>query len=79
MVGPVYDSCLPPGQEKGLVTRKTVKAGDGLAVHLAPGGGAAGDIRRGQTLHIKLELSDLAEAVLLPIDGFWESTGGSSC
>ena len=35
------------------------------------------DIRRGQTLHIKLELGDLAEAVLLPSGGFWEATGGN--
>jgi len=35
------------------------------------------DIRRGQTLHIKLELGDLAEAILLPSGGFWEATGGN--
>lgn len=35
------------------------------------------DIRRGQTLHIKLELGDLSEAVLLPSGGFWEATGGN--
>jgi HlyD family secretion protein len=35
------------------------------------------DIRRGQTLHIKLELGDPAEAVLLPSGGFWEATGGN--
>jgi len=40
-------------------------------------GAAPPDIRRGQTLHIKLELSDLSEAVLLPSGGFWESTGGN--
>jgi len=40
-------------------------------------GAAPPDIRRGQTLHIKLELGDLAEAVLLPSGGFWESTGGN--
>ena len=35
------------------------------------------DIRRGQTFHIKLELGDLADAVLIPSGGFWEATGGN--
>lgn len=33
-------------------------------------------IRRGQTLHIRLELGDLSEAVLVPRGGFWQKTGG---
>jgi len=33
-------------------------------------------IRRGQTLHIRLELGDLAEAILLPRGGFYQKTGG---
>ena len=33
-------------------------------------------IRRGQTLHIRLELGDLSEAVLLPRGGFFQKTGG---
>jgi len=33
-------------------------------------------IRRGQTLHIKLELGDLEEAVLLARGGFYQKTGG---
>jgi HlyD family secretion protein len=33
-------------------------------------------IRRGQTLHIRLELGDLSEAVLLPRGGFYQKTGG---
>lgn len=33
-------------------------------------------IRRGQTLHIRLELGDLAEALLLPRGGFYQKTGG---
>jgi HlyD family secretion protein len=33
-------------------------------------------IRRGQTLHIRLELGDLEEAVLLPRGGFFQKTGG---
>jgi HlyD family secretion protein len=33
-------------------------------------------IRRGQTLHIRLELGDLSEAVLLPRGAFHQKTGG---
>ena len=33
-------------------------------------------IRRGQTLHIRLELGDLEEAILLPRGGFYQKTGG---
>jgi len=32
---------------------------------------------RGQTLHIRLELSDVSEAVLLPRGGFYQATGGN--
>lgn len=35
------------------------------------------DLRRGQTLHIRLQLGDMAEAVLLPRGGFWDRTGGN--
>ena len=35
------------------------------------------DIRRGQTLHIRMELDDLTEAVLLPRGGFHQTTGGN--
>jgi HlyD family secretion protein len=41
-----------------------------------PGPQAPG-IRRGQTLHIRLELSDVAEALLLPRGGFFQKTGGN--
>jgi HlyD family secretion protein len=34
-------------------------------------------IRRGQTLHIRLELGDLSEAILLPNGGFFQKTGGN--
>jgi HlyD family secretion protein len=34
-------------------------------------------IRRGQTLHIRLELSDVTEAILLPTGGFYQTTGGN--
>lgn len=33
-------------------------------------------IRRGQTLRVRLELGDLSEAVLLPVGGFYGTTGG---
>jgi HlyD family secretion protein len=33
-------------------------------------------IRRGQTLHIRLNLSDLKEAILLPKGGFYQQSGG---
>ncbi len=33
-------------------------------------------IRRGQTLHIRLELGNLEEAILLPQGGFYQTTGG---
>jgi HlyD family secretion protein len=35
------------------------------------------DIRRGQTLHIRLELGDVAEAVLVAKGGFYQATGGN--
>lgn len=34
------------------------------------------DIRRGQTLRLKLELGDLSRAVLLPAGGFFQASGG---
>jgi len=34
------------------------------------------DIKRGQTLHIRLELGNLSTAVLLPQGGFYQKTGG---
>ncbi len=38
---------------------------------------APADLRRGQTLHIRLQLGDVSEAVLLARGGFWEATGGN--
>jgi HlyD family secretion protein len=34
-------------------------------------------IRRGQTVHIRLQLSDVSEEVLLPRGGFYQNTGGN--
>lgn len=39
--------------------------------------GAPENIRRGQTLQVKLNLNDGAQAVLLPRGGFYQSTGGN--
>jgi HlyD family secretion protein len=36
-----------------------------------------GEITRGQTLHIQLELGDISEAVLLPRGGFFQTSGGN--
>ena len=40
-------------------------------------GDDAAGITRGLTLHIKLELSDISEALLVPRGGFFQSTGGN--
>jgi HlyD family secretion protein len=34
------------------------------------------DVRRGMSLHIRLDLGDLTEAILLPVGGFYQNTGG---
>ena len=39
-------------------------------------GGEPEGIRRGQTLHIRLELGDLSEAILVDRGGFYQKTGG---
>ncbi len=39
-------------------------------------GKAPEGIRRGQTLHIKLELGELSESVTIPRGGFYQTTGG---
>ncbi|NIT53145.1 MAG: efflux RND transporter periplasmic adaptor subunit [candidate division Zixibacteria bacterium] len=40
-------------------------------------GEAPGDIRRGQTVRIRLELGDLSEALMLSRGGFYQKTGGN--
>jgi HlyD family secretion protein len=45
-------------------------------VDLEFAGDSPNGIRRGQTLHIRLELGDLTEAVLIPRGGFYQKTGG---
>jgi len=66
------------GQTYELVVSKVYpEVRDGrFEVDLEFVGAAPVDIRRGQTVHIRLELSDLTECVLLARGGFYQSTGG---
>jgi len=47
-----------------------------FAVDLAFSGKQPEGIRRGQTVHVKLQLGDVSEALLVPTGGFFASTGG---
>lgn len=61
------------------LTIKTVYpqvSGGRFAVDLAFSGQEPEGIRRGQTVHVKLQLGDKSEAVLIPTGGFFASTGG---
>jgi HlyD family secretion protein len=61
-----------------VVTRVYPEVQDGkFSVDLEFPGRQAPGIRRGQTLHIRLELSDVAQALLLPRGGFFQKTGGN--
>lgn len=66
------------GNTYELITKKVFpEIRDGrFDVDLEFVGEQPGGIRRGQTLHIRLELGDLTEAVLLPRGGFYQKTGG---
>lgn len=66
------------GQTYRLLTRKIYpEIRDGrFDIDLEFDGPAPAGIRRGQTLHIRLQLGDLAEATLLPRGGFYQKTGG---
>jgi len=60
------------------VSRVYPEVKDGkFSVDMEFAGREAPGIRRGQTLHIRLELSDVAEALLLPRGGFFQKTGGN--
>jgi HlyD family secretion protein len=48
-----------------------------FAVDLEFSGEIPRDIRRGQTLHISLELSEMTTAILLARGGFYQTTGGN--
>jgi HlyD family secretion protein len=45
-------------------------------IDMAFNGNQPEGIRRGQTLHIRLELGNLSTAILLPQGGFYQKTGG---
>ena len=47
-----------------------------FAVDLTFAGEPPEGIRRGQTVHVKLQLGDIAEALLIPAGAFFASTGG---
>jgi HlyD family secretion protein len=66
------------GQTYVLITKKVFpEIRDGrFDVDLEFQGKEPEGIRRGQTLHIRLELGDLSEAILLPRGGFYQKTGG---
>jgi HlyD family secretion protein len=66
------------GKTHRMVIRKVypeVKEGK-FEVDMEFESGAPEAIRRGQTLHVRLELGDLSEALLLPRGGFYQTTGG---
>ncbi|MBU1337882.1 MAG: efflux transporter periplasmic adaptor subunit [Acidobacteria bacterium] len=61
-----------------MVTRKYPEVTNGqFEVDMEFADTAPTNITRGQTLHIKLELSDVSEAILVPRGGFFQSTGGN--
>lgn len=66
------------GQTYQLVTKKVYpEIRDGrFDVDMEFQGEEPSGIRRGQTLHIRLQLGDLSEATLLPRGGFYQKTGG---
>jgi HlyD family secretion protein len=69
---------LSGGSYRMVVSRVYPEVKDGkFSVDLEFPGLQAPGIRRGQTLHIRLELSDVAEALLLPRGGFFQKTGGN--
>jgi HlyD family secretion protein len=72
-------TCDLAGQTYQLVLKKVypeVRNGQ-FEVDLEFTGEVPQDIRRGQTLQIKLALGDLTEAILLARGGFYQSTGGN--
>ncbi|MBE0712640.1 MAG: efflux transporter periplasmic adaptor subunit, partial [Candidatus Aminicenantes bacterium] len=67
------------GKSYGLKVRRVFPAvrDNRFEVDLDFVGAAPPDLRRGQTLHIKLELGDIAEALLIARGAFWDTTGGN--
>jgi HlyD family secretion protein len=67
------------GKTYGLKVRRVFPAvrENRFEVDLDFVGATPPDLRRGQTLHIRLQLGDVSEALLLARGGFWEATGGN--
>ncbi len=67
------------GKSYGLVVKKIYpEVIDGrFEVDMEFVDGGPEEITRGQTLHIRLELGDISEAILLPRGGFYQTTGGN--
>jgi HlyD family secretion protein len=68
------------GKTYGLKVRRVFPAvrENRFEVDLDFTGETPADLRRGQTLHIRLQLGDMPEeVVLLPRGGFWDQTGGN--
>jgi HlyD family secretion protein len=67
------------GKTYGLKVRRVFPAvrENRFEVDLDFVGAAPSDLRRGQTLQIRLQLGDVSEALLLARGGFWEATGGN--
>ena len=60
-----------------VVTRVFPEVRDGrFEVYMEFTGEQPTGIRRGQTLHIQLNLGDLSQALLVPRGGFFQKTGG---
>lgn len=72
-------SCKVAGVDYGLaITKVFPEVVDGrFEVDMEFTGEAPAEIRRGQTLQIRLELGDLEEALLLARGGFYQTTGGN--
>ncbi len=67
------------GKSYGLVIKKIYPEviGGRFEVDMEFVDGGPEEITRGQTLHIRLELGDISEAILLPRGGFYQTTGGN--
>ena len=67
------------GKEYRLTVKKVYpEVTDGrFEIDLEFNGEVPANLRNGQTLHIRLELGDLSEALLLPRGGFYQTTGGN--
>lgn len=67
------------GRDYALVTRKVYPevTNGSFLVDMEFTGEVPADIRRGQTVRVRLELGDLSEAVMLTRGGFYQRTGGN--